>query len=288
MKKDKIVAALLAFFLGVFGAHKFYLGRQGQGIVYALFFWTGIPALVSFIESIVLFTMPDYVFDYRYNYNLPHLPHGEPRYAGNSLQGAPPRPRMNIVRPVEYNYKLLLKRVTRLRNEIVKQLKQLKSSNSGLLREIKPIVDNYIKQVKLLVERDRKLKTVLRTTPPAHIERSIQALQQKAQMATLPALKQEYMHSIEKHRRHKKTLEEFIEQREMMRTRLDSTIMSLEQIHFDLMRVETVTSEEQKEEVLRSLEEKSNELSIYLDALKDTYRNDDFNIDQYLDNKKID
>lgn len=51
--KDKFVAALLAFFLGGFGVHKFYLGRPGQGILYLLFFWTFIPALVAFFEAIL-------------------------------------------------------------------------------------------------------------------------------------------------------------------------------------------------------------------------------------------
>ena len=34
---DKTALALLAFFLGGFGAHKFYVGKYGQGIFYILF-----------------------------------------------------------------------------------------------------------------------------------------------------------------------------------------------------------------------------------------------------------
>lgn len=51
--KNKITAALLAFFLGGIGAHKFYLGRIGQGILYLIFCWTFIPAVIAFIEFIV-------------------------------------------------------------------------------------------------------------------------------------------------------------------------------------------------------------------------------------------
>lgn len=32
--RDKTVAAVLAFFLGGIGIHKFYLGQSGQGILY--------------------------------------------------------------------------------------------------------------------------------------------------------------------------------------------------------------------------------------------------------------
>ncbi len=53
-KKSKTVAAVLAFFLGDLGLHKFYLGKNGQGIIYLLLsltlFWT---VIVPFIITIV-------------------------------------------------------------------------------------------------------------------------------------------------------------------------------------------------------------------------------------------
>jgi TM2 domain-containing membrane protein YozV len=66
--KSKIAAALLAFFLGGFGVHKFYLGQVGWGLVYLLFFWTFIPAIIAFIEFILLLTMSDQAFDRKYGY----------------------------------------------------------------------------------------------------------------------------------------------------------------------------------------------------------------------------
>jgi TM2 domain-containing membrane protein YozV len=49
----KVVYALLAIFLGWLGIHKFYAGKPVQGILYILFSWTGIPAIIAFIEGIV-------------------------------------------------------------------------------------------------------------------------------------------------------------------------------------------------------------------------------------------
>ena len=49
----KVVYALLAIFLGWLGIHKFYAGKPVQGIIYILFSWTGIPAIIAFIEGIV-------------------------------------------------------------------------------------------------------------------------------------------------------------------------------------------------------------------------------------------
>ena len=45
---NKLVYCLLCFFLGGIGAHK-----TGSGILYLLFCWTFIPALIAFIEFIV-------------------------------------------------------------------------------------------------------------------------------------------------------------------------------------------------------------------------------------------
>lgn len=65
--KSKSTATVLAFFLGGFGVHKFYLGRVGWGVVYLLFFWTFIPAFIAFIEFIVYLAMSEETFNNKYN-----------------------------------------------------------------------------------------------------------------------------------------------------------------------------------------------------------------------------
>lgn len=65
-EKNKIVAALLAIFLGGFGGHKFYLGRTGAGILYLLFCWTFIPTVISFIEGLIFLGMSDIKFQMKY------------------------------------------------------------------------------------------------------------------------------------------------------------------------------------------------------------------------------
>lgn len=52
--KSKITAGVLALFLGGIGIHRFYLG-QWWGLFYLLFWGTGIPSIISLIESIVFF-----------------------------------------------------------------------------------------------------------------------------------------------------------------------------------------------------------------------------------------
>lgn len=64
--KSRITAAILAFLLGGFGAHKFYLGKIGQGILYLVFFWTAIPAIVAFVECIMYLVWSDEQFAAKY------------------------------------------------------------------------------------------------------------------------------------------------------------------------------------------------------------------------------
>ena len=50
---NQLAYCLFAFFLGGLGVHKFYAGKIGQGIVYLLFCWTLIPAIIAFVEAII-------------------------------------------------------------------------------------------------------------------------------------------------------------------------------------------------------------------------------------------
>ena len=64
--KSRIVAAILAFFLGGLGIHKFYLGQIGWGIIYLIFCWTFIPSIVAFIEFIIYLCTSDEDFAKKY------------------------------------------------------------------------------------------------------------------------------------------------------------------------------------------------------------------------------
>lgn len=68
--KNKVVAAVLAFFLGGIGIHKFYLGQGGMGVLYLLFSWTFIPVFIAFIEAIIYITMSDESFNQKYGVRI--------------------------------------------------------------------------------------------------------------------------------------------------------------------------------------------------------------------------
>lgn len=66
-KKNKKTVILLALFLGVFGAHRFYLRQYWKGILSVIFCWTYIPVTISFIDIIIFGMMSEDKFDTKYN-----------------------------------------------------------------------------------------------------------------------------------------------------------------------------------------------------------------------------
>jgi tetratricopeptide (TPR) repeat protein len=80
--KKKNVAGILALILGIYGVHRFYLGQRFLGVLYLVGFFIGlmvtigtdgefplvtVPAIIGFIDAVLLFVMPKEDFDERYN-----------------------------------------------------------------------------------------------------------------------------------------------------------------------------------------------------------------------------
>lgn len=114
--KQKQVAGILALLFGVFGVHRFYLGQRFLGVVYMFMFFFGMmgtiasdgeaplilaPAIISFVDAILFFTMPKEDFDRRYNKRYVEeerpMQYGRPSYQ-RRRKSAPVRqaPRENI------------------------------------------------------------------------------------------------------------------------------------------------------------------------------------------------
>ena len=65
--KKKSTAGILGILLGGIGAHKFYIGSWGWGLIYLLFVWTYVPAIIGLIEGIIYLTMDEAQFEIKYN-----------------------------------------------------------------------------------------------------------------------------------------------------------------------------------------------------------------------------
>ncbi|MEA5535907.1 NINE protein [Crocosphaera sp. XPORK-15E] len=84
--KNRLVAALLALFLGYVGIHKFYLGENLAGILYLIFSWTLIPGLIAFFEFLGLVLMSDQSFDAKFNYQ--YITPSQPKFEESSRDKA--------------------------------------------------------------------------------------------------------------------------------------------------------------------------------------------------------
>jgi TM2 domain-containing membrane protein YozV len=60
--KSRLVAAVLAMLLGVFGVHWFYLNNRYLGAFYLLFSWTLIPAIAGVCDGLFFIVMSDEAF----------------------------------------------------------------------------------------------------------------------------------------------------------------------------------------------------------------------------------
>ena len=66
-RKSRSAAIVLALFLGGIGAHKFYLDRPGAGLLYLLFCWTLIPAIVALVEAFHYLSLSNDAFQKKYD-----------------------------------------------------------------------------------------------------------------------------------------------------------------------------------------------------------------------------
>ncbi len=65
--RDPVTAGVLALFLGVVGAHRFYLGQAGIGVISLVFAPTGLPALLGLFDGVRILSMTQEEFDSLYN-----------------------------------------------------------------------------------------------------------------------------------------------------------------------------------------------------------------------------
>ncbi|MFB6200538.1 MAG: TM2 domain-containing protein [Halorhabdus sp.] len=63
---DQVTAGILALLLGGLGAHKFYQGNTKLGLVYLCLFWTFIPAILAFVEGILILVADEDEYERKY------------------------------------------------------------------------------------------------------------------------------------------------------------------------------------------------------------------------------
>ncbi|PIE86022.1 MAG: hypothetical protein CSA05_02420 [Bacteroidia bacterium] len=292
-KKEKLTTLLFTIFLGHWGIHRFYLGEKGRGVLYIVAFFFGLSWILWLIDIIHFSTIKQRDFDWKYN---PHLFGKRARGKGFrnelffnnfSVHIQTPNGTWQAKQQKEYLHKpnetyqehstlaqkgkTVLKKVSQLRKEILDKLHHSKQIDNSIVRDIKPMVDKYVSQVKELIERQIRLEHIIQRNQMSNINTKINNLKQKASETNSHQVKYEYQTTVAKLEKQRETIQEFIDESEMLQLRIDSHVVSLEQIKFDLFRVESLTFDEQRKEFTKMFEEKSADLSNYLSVLKESY-----------------
>lgn len=70
MREIRFIDAILVAIIGGWcGIQHIYVKQTFLGVLGILFFWTGIPAVVAFVQALVWLFMGKYEFEKRYNKN---------------------------------------------------------------------------------------------------------------------------------------------------------------------------------------------------------------------------
>lgn len=173
-------------------------------------------------------------------------------------------------------YAAFMRKVANIRNDILRQIESSKAYENDIVNEIKTSLENYLEQTRQLMERDQKLKMLLRNFNQAEIDTSVKKLEYRMTQTTNPELKREYQNSIERYNKHRHSLQDIRDQREVIRLRLNSSFMSLKQLKMDLIKMESLETHEQREHVFNTFEQKTTDLQSYLKYLKQSY--DEFDL----------
>jgi TM2 domain-containing membrane protein YozV len=103
-RKNRIIAGLLAFVLGTFGVHQFYLNKTASGVFYIFLFivtmsFFPVTMILGFLEAVNFFNMSEEKFQRKYNKDVPGLFGDYQRKPGPTFEkrsnGNTPAPRFN-------------------------------------------------------------------------------------------------------------------------------------------------------------------------------------------------
>jgi hypothetical protein len=157
-----------------------------------------------------------------------------------------------------------------VRGRIVSKIAAL-PSNSPVGEDFLPVLDNYVEQIKLLDQKSRELDQIMHGIPVAELQRDLNTLQKQRAESENEKVLAEYDQSIKQIEKQQNSFSELRNEREILRLRLSSSLSQLKQMEIDLARMASLSSDEDVASI-DMLKDKSDELSQYLDDLREGYR----------------
>jgi len=157
-----------------------------------------------------------------------------------------------------------------LRRTIKTQIKTLGKEQSILGEDLEPILDNYVKQIEEMSAKKNDLDQIIGEIPMQDLENDLASLQKKHDSAQEDYMKKEYDKSIKEIENQQTSFHQLQNHQEVLNLRLSSALNNLKKMQIDLARMKSV-SQTQEQASVAMLKEKSDELSEYLEDLRESY-----------------
>ncbi|NOY07501.1 MAG: Pr2TM family membrane protein [Spirochaetes bacterium] len=163
----------------------------------------------------------------------------------------------------------IIAEVYSLQDSIFKQLKQIGMAEDPLIETIPELVENYISQIKTLLDKNEGLNRVLNLNPYKKLLKEKEEITGKMNNSIDDQLKSRYKTTLLELDKQMKVSMKIANQNEMLNLRINSALNSIRMLHLDLanLNVEKMSHNE----VMKVLEKKSNDLSERLADLQSGY-----------------
>jgi hypothetical protein len=165
----------------------------------------------------------------------------------------------------------LVKQAVSLASSILAQAKDLGKDKAFGGEDLKPLLDNYITQLRTLTKKSGEVQGIIAAIPHMELDRDLVELHRRYQAVTSESLKREYQKSIEQIEHHNKSYEELKNQKELMDLKINNSFNSLTQMQLDLARMAGLTTAMAPSSI-DTFKQKTQELSNYLDDVASSYQ----------------
>jgi len=165
----------------------------------------------------------------------------------------------------------LMQDVIQTKNDILRKIGSSDNIDTFLSDDIKNMTENFTEQIKLLVEKDKKLTLQINPKGAEKAEIDLSKLEKQRDNSDDVRLLNEIQTAIDSKQRLVNSYKEMKVTHDTIKLRLDTAVSSLKQVKFDLIKLEGVFNDEQKKQFFTDFEDKANELSGYVEAIKESY-----------------
>ncbi|MBN1412655.1 MAG: 2TM domain-containing protein [Spirochaetales bacterium] len=164
-----------------------------------------------------------------------------------------------------------LQRAQAMKESILQEIKKDREHKSQW-GEMEPLLNKFITQIEDLTRSRDEMDRILNTVSLDEINHELNTLKQKNAATDNVSLTREYERSIAQHENHKKTIEDLLNQREIINVRLKSSLTLLNQMKLDTARIKNL-SQIGEPFSLKEIREKTTELSEYIDDVQEEMNN---------------